>query len=160
MTDKPLNSAIFRLKSDLPHPGSRNQTPRRTVECCAIGSCFPLPNRQLKTVPLTPATAEIPLATDAHGVVRVGGTRVTLDSVVGAFRAGATPEEIAQQFPTLVLADIYQVIAYFLNHPEAVESYLANRQIEADSLRTDIECRFDPRGLRARLVARRTAKAS
>lgn len=111
-------------------------------------------------MPLTPATAEIPLETDAHGVVRVSATRVTLDSVVNAFRAGATPEEIAQQFPTLVLADVYQVIAYYLNHTAEVESYLAPRQKEADSLRGEIEGRFDPRGLRARLIARRAAKAS
>ncbi|MGH7959459.1 MAG: DUF433 domain-containing protein [Opitutaceae bacterium] len=111
-------------------------------------------------MPLTPATAEIPLATDGHGVVRVGGTRVTLESVVGAFRAGATAEEIAQQFPTLALADVYQVIAYFLNHAAEVESYLAARQKEAGTLRGEIESHFDPRGMRARLLARRSAKAS
>ncbi len=106
-------------------------------------------------MPLTPATAEVPLATDAHGVVRVGGTRVTLDSVLGAFRTGATAEEIAQQFPTLVLADIYQVIAHFLNHTAEVESYLTTRQKEAGSLRREIEINFDPRGIRARLLSRR-----
>jgi hypothetical protein len=37
----------------------------------------------------------VPLHTDADGVVRVAGTRVTLDTVVGAFEAGATAEEIA-----------------------------------------------------------------
>lgn len=111
-------------------------------------------------MPLTPGTAEIPLATDTHGVVRVGGTRVTLESVIGAFRAGATPEEIAQQFPTLLLADVYQVIAYYLNHTVEVESYLAARQKEADGLRNEIERRFDTRGMRDRLVARRSAKAS
>jgi hypothetical protein len=36
--------------------------------------------------------------TDADGVVRVAGTRVTLDTVVGAFDTGATAEEIAQQY--------------------------------------------------------------
>lgn len=109
---------------------------------------------------LTPATAEIPLATDPHGVVRVGGTRVTLDSVVGAFRAGATAEEIAQQFPALALADIYQVIAYFLHRTAGVESYLAVREKAAKTLRGEIESRFDPRGIRARLLARRPVKAS
>lgn len=111
-------------------------------------------------MPLTPATAEIPLSADTAGVVRVGGTRVTLDSVVGAFRAGATPEEIAQQFPALVLADVYQVIAYYLNRTAEVESYLAPRQIEAELLRGKIEGRLDPRGMRARLLARRAAQAS
>lgn len=36
----------------------------------------------------------VPLDTDRDGVFRVGGTRVTLDTVVGAFTDGATPEEI------------------------------------------------------------------
>jgi hypothetical protein len=30
---------------------------------------------------------------DADGAIRVRGTRVTLDSIVAAFRAGATAEE-------------------------------------------------------------------
>jgi uncharacterized protein (DUF433 family) len=108
---------------------------------------------------IKPGAVEVPLVTDSHGVVRVGGTRVTLDSVVGAFRAGATAEEIAQQFPALALADVYQVIAYFLNHTVEVESYLATRQKEAGTLQREIEGRFDPRGMRGRLLARRSAAA-
>lgn len=108
-------------------------------------------------MPITPATVEIPLATDAHGVVRVGGTRVTIDSVVTAFRNGATPEEIAQQFPTLGLADIYQVVAYYLSHTDDVEAYLAAREKDAAALRREVEGGFDPHGLRARLLARRRA---
>lgn len=111
-------------------------------------------------MPLTPATAEIPLVTDAEGVVRVGATRVTPDSVVGAFRADATPEKIAHQFPASVLADVYQVIAYHLKHTSEVDSYLAPCQKKADSQRSEIEGRFDPRGMRARLIARRTSTAS
>ena len=41
----------------------------------------------------------IPLSKDAHGVYRVGGSRVTLDLVVRAFNRGATPEEITPGFP-------------------------------------------------------------
>ncbi|HTT63751.1 MAG TPA: DUF433 domain-containing protein, partial [Bryobacteraceae bacterium] len=43
-------------------------------------------------------------------------SRVTLDLVVRAFNRGATPEEIAQDFPSLQLPDIYQVIGYYLKH--------------------------------------------
>ena len=39
----------------------------------------------------------VPIRTDADGVVRIAGTRVTLDTIVAAFDAGATAEEIAQQ---------------------------------------------------------------
>lgn len=107
---------------------------------------------------LLPTTAAVPLATDAQGVIRVGGTRVTLDSVVTAFCAGATAEEIAQQFPSLALPDIYQVIAYYLKHTASVEGYLTRRQNEAAEVRREVEA--ESAGLRARLLARRSMVAS
>ena len=58
----------------------------------------------------------VPIHTDADGVVRVAGTRVTLDTIVGAFEAGATAEEIAQRYPTVPLVDVYSVITYYLRH--------------------------------------------
>jgi uncharacterized protein (DUF433 family) len=39
------------------------------------------------------------------GVVRVGGTHMTLDTVVAVFEEGATAEEIVKQYPSLRLAD-------------------------------------------------------
>jgi len=57
----------------------------------------------------------IPVSKDVQGVYRVGNSRVTLDLVVRAFSRGATPEEIVQDYPSLQLADIYQVIGYYLN---------------------------------------------
>ncbi len=46
----------------------------------------------------------LPIHTDADGVVRVAGTGVTLDTVVGAFDTGATAEEIAQQYSSVPCA--------------------------------------------------------
>ncbi|MEP0758427.1 DUF433 domain-containing protein [Trichocoleus sp. DQ-A2] len=43
----------------------------------------------------------------------MGGTRVTLDTVVAAFNSGATAEEIVFQYPSLQLANIYAVISYY-----------------------------------------------
>ncbi len=101
-------------------------------------------------------TAEpVPLANDADGVVRVGTTRVTLDTVVAAFREGMTPEGIVEQYPTLNLAQVYSVIGYVLSHPEEVEAYLRGRQRFADEVRRENEARFDPAGVRDRLLARR-----
>ena len=48
----------------------------------------------------------IPLEVDPNGVIRVSKTRVTLDTIVQAFNDGATAEEIAQQYPSVPLADI------------------------------------------------------
>jgi uncharacterized protein (DUF433 family) len=73
----------------------------------------------------------VPLDTTPEGIVRVAGTRVTLDTVVGAFLDGATPETIAQQYPSLSLADVYTVISYYLRNRTDVEAYLARGQARA-----------------------------
>lgn len=49
----------------------------------------------------------VPIETDVDGVTRVGGTRVTLDTLLAAFDFGATAEEIAQQHDSVTLADVY-----------------------------------------------------
>ena len=99
-------------------------------------------------------TEIIPLETDAEGVMRVSQTRVTLDTVVTAFKDGATAEEIAQQYPIVPLADVYYVIGYYLHKKEEVESYLEKRIQEADKLQEQMEARFNPVGIRERLSAK------
>ena len=101
------------------------------------------------------ATERVPIQIDAEGVIRVGGTRVTLDTVVAAFDAGATAEEIVQQYPSVALADVYSVIAYYLRHRVTVQEYVVNRQRQAAETRAQNEQRFDPSGVRERLLARR-----
>ena len=96
-----------------------------------------------------------PLTVDPDGVVRVGKTRVTLDTVVLAFHDGATAEEIAQQYPSLALADVYAVIGYYLQRRDEVEEYLRERQRGAAEVRRRNESRFDPDDVRDRLMARR-----
>jgi uncharacterized protein (DUF433 family) len=98
------------------------------------------------------------LQLDQHGVARVGGTRVTLDSVIAVFKQGATPEEIAESFPTLHLADIYSLLGYYLQRRDEMEAYLEKRQVERDAIRAEAERRFNLVGLRERLLARRQAK--
>jgi len=104
-------------------------------------------------------TAEpVPLVEDVAGVLRVGGTRVTLDTIVAAFDEGATAEEIAQQYPSLGLADVYAVISYYLRRRTEIEAYLQQRQETAVAMRRKNEARVTPQGLRDRLLARRAAR--
>jgi uncharacterized protein (DUF433 family) len=100
-------------------------------------------------------TEPVPLEIDSDGVVRIGGTRVTLDTVVTAFNEGATAEEIVQQYPSLHLADVYAVISYYLRRQPEVKAYLRQRRAQADEVRKQNETRFDPYGVRDRLLARR-----
>lgn len=101
-------------------------------------------------------TEPVPLVADSDGVIRVKGTRVTLDTVAQAFDHGATAEEIAQQYPTLPLADVYAVLGYLLRHQAKVAAYLEERATRSTAIREDNERRFDPEGVRARLLARRS----
>jgi uncharacterized protein (DUF433 family) len=104
---------------------------------------------------VTPEAQPLPIQVDADGVLRVGGTRVTLDSVVSAFNNGATAEEIAQKYPSLALADIYAVIAYYLRERREVDDYLRERDASAQEVRAQNEARDNPVGIRERLLARR-----
>jgi uncharacterized protein (DUF433 family) len=102
----------------------------------------------------TTTTETIPLETDADGVIRVSKTRVTLDTVITAFKDGATAEEIAQQYPSVPLADVYYIVGYYLHKRDDVETYLSRRTKEAEKLRKENEARFNPIGIRERLMAR------
>lgn len=103
-----------------------------------------------------PIVAEtVPLKSDTDGVVRIGNTRVTLETVIGAFLDGASAEEIASQYPSLELADIYAVIAYYLRRRGEVDDYLQRRGAQAETIQKQNETRSDPAWIRERLLARR-----
>src|SRR5947209_523415 len=105
---------------------------------------------------LTIQTDRIPLRSDETGVVRVGDSQVLLDVVIREFNNGAEPEAIAHGYPTLNLADVYGVIAYYLRHRSEVDDYLQPRRQEAEKLRQEIESKQPSRvELRAKLMARK-----
>ncbi|XQQ05175.1 MAG: DUF433 domain-containing protein [Leptolyngbya sp. IPPAS B-1204] len=93
-----------------------------------------------------------PLKANADGVILVGQTRVTLDTVVAAFHQGATAEEIVYRYPSLKLADVYATIAFYLKHQTEVETYLQQRRQQSQEIREMNQARFDPQGLRDRLA--------
>ncbi len=97
----------------------------------------------------------VPLRIDEDGVMRVGQTRVPIDTVVFSFNEGASPEEIVLRYPTLELADVYAVIAYYLKHKAEIESYLREREERAARVREENERRFPQAGIPERLLARR-----
>ena len=69
-------------------------------------------------------SAEKYVYVDEHGVMRVGKTRVMLDSVVIAFQQGHSPETIQQQYPSLTLEEVYGTVAHYLAHQDEIERYL------------------------------------
>ncbi len=91
---------------------------------------------------------------EANGVLRVAGTRVTLDTVLECFLDGATPEEIVQRYPALDLVAVYEVIAYYLRHQEQLNAYLASGRTRAEAIRSEVEARYNAVGICERLLKR------
>jgi hypothetical protein len=106
-----------------------------------------------------PLTVAVPLREEPPGVFRVGKSRVLLELVLRAFKAGATPEAIVQSYDTLKLADVYAVVTRYLADPAPFEGYLRQCDEAAAETRRTIEELQGPQGdLRATLLARAKAK--
>lgn len=90
-------------------------------------------------IPTTPATIIVPIRTDEHGSIRVGGTRVLLEVIIACHQRGETPEEIHEGFPTVKLADIYAVITYYLENRELVDEYIHQQDEEGERIRQKLE---------------------
>src|ERR1700760_3758957 len=57
-----------------------------------------------------------------NGGFYVADTRVSLDSIVYAFKAGDSPETIRQNFSSLRLEQVYGAIAFYLAHQQEVDA--------------------------------------
>ncbi len=51
-----------------------------------------------------------------------------LGTLVSAFKRGESPESIQESCPTVAPADVYAVLAYYLNHRAEVEVYIAEQE--------------------------------
>ena len=95
---------------------------------------------------LTIVAEPAPLNANEDGVILVGKTRVTLDTVIAVFQQGTTAEETVYRYPSLNLADVYATIAFYLKHESEVEAYLQQRRQQSQEIREMNQARFDPQG--------------
>jgi uncharacterized protein (DUF433 family) len=71
-----------------------------------------------------------------HGAYRIVGTRISLDSVVWAFREGLSPETIQRDgFSSLTLEQVYGAIAFYLAHPAEIDAYLEAVRVDYEAAR-------------------------
>jgi hypothetical protein len=113
----------------------------------------------MTTLDFEPLIIQVPLREEPPGVVRVGKSRVLLELVLHAFKAGATPEAIVQSYDTLQLSDVYTVLTRYLADPAPFEAYLSQRDEAAAVVRRRIEEFQGPQGnLREILLARAKAR--
>jgi len=99
------------------------------------------------------------LTKDDLGFIHLAGHRIGLSHVVRFYREGYSPEMLSEQFPTLPLAMIHKVIAFYLENVADVDAYCAEDEAEIE--RQAAAPRQGPRRpeLRRRLEAKRRAEA-
>ncbi|MEZ5427927.1 MAG: DUF433 domain-containing protein [Pyrinomonadaceae bacterium] len=67
----------------------------------------------------------------------IAGKRISLDSIVYAFRRGQSPETIRRSFPLLTLEEIYGSITFYLAHQREIDDYLRREESEFEKMRED-----------------------
>lgn len=99
---------------------------------------------------------------ELDGNYYVAGTRISLDSIVHAFRRGESPETICQNFELLRLEEVYGAIAYYLANQAYIDDYLIRQDEKWVEGRRNAEPL--PANLRQRLIRARnelpTARSS
>jgi uncharacterized protein (DUF433 family) len=68
------------------------------------------------------------------GRPRIAGTGVSVRRIVGWYKLGLTPQEIATEIPHLSLAQIHAALAYYHANRDEMEGDMAAEKAEADRL--------------------------
>jgi uncharacterized protein (DUF433 family) len=59
----------------------------------------------------------------------VNGTRVPVRAIVETWRMGVAPEDITTHFPHLSLAQIFDALSYFADHPQEITGLIEKNRI-------------------------------
>src|SRR5712692_8616743 len=70
---------------------------------------------------------------NVEGVYRVGGTRVSLDSLVYLFREGMSAETMVESYPALTLEQVHGAPEYYLANQKEIDAYFGEGERVAES---------------------------
>ena len=83
-------------------------------------------------------TACPPMPTDHPHIVRVEGVRggepivdnayISVRAIIERTRLGETPEQIIEAYERLTLAQVYDALSYFHDHPTEIEAYIRENE--------------------------------
>jgi uncharacterized protein (DUF433 family) len=101
-----------------------------------------------------------PIREDTDGALRIGKTRVSLDSVLSHYNSGASAEEIVSAFPSVTLEEVHAAVSFYLGNQAEVDAYIADGEKQGDRIQTGIERRFPIAEIRNRILTRREKRLS
>lgn len=64
---------------------------------------------------------------EADGALYVAGSRISIESLIAAFRDGESPESIQEAYEVLSLEQVYGAITWCLAHPAEVDEYMRHQ---------------------------------
>src|ERR1700730_10691644 len=79
------------------------------------------------------------------GRPKIAGTGLTVRRIVGWYKMGMTPEEIALEYPHLTLAQVHAALAYYHANRDEIETDIATEELSASDWRQRLA--KDPRFL-------------
>ena len=98
------------------------------------------------------------LSTDAYGYVQATGSRIGLQTIVRGYNNGYSPEMLALEYPSVSLATVHKVIAFYLENRGEVDRYLAECDADMEALRAASTGGPSLEELRQRMAARQLVK--
>jgi len=80
---------------------------------------------------------------EEHGVIRIPGTRLKLETVIHMYREGCTePEEIVRSFDTLTVDTVSRILDWYKTRREEVDAYMEWTKGEEERIRAEYEPRI------------------
>ena len=86
---------------------------------------------------MTTATEHLYVVTDDRilgGEPIIKGTRTPLRAIIEIYRLGIPPEEIPSRLPHLTLAQVFDALSYYNDHPDEISTYIERNRIPDDRI--------------------------
>jgi uncharacterized protein (DUF433 family) len=90
---------------------------------------------------------------ERDGDIVLTGHRIDIRDIVVGYESGYSPEMLVCKYPTLSLALVHKVIAFYLEHKEDVGRYVAQYDQDLERFRNERASRLNVTALRQRLEA-------
>ncbi|MCS6903361.1 MAG: DUF433 domain-containing protein [Candidatus Bipolaricaulota bacterium] len=97
---------------------------------------------------MTPIKTEHPYIVKVPGVRGgkpiIAGTRIPIWLLIANWKQGCSPEEILEHYPQLTLAQLYDALSYYYDHPDEIEAQIREHDLSEDEL-TRLQAQWPPR---------------
>ena|ERR1043166_6711244 len=100
------------------------------------------------------------LTTDRYGFIHLVGHRIGLNHVLDRYNEGHTPERLQEHLPTLSMAEIHAVLAFYQENKADVDLYLTQVHAEIEHQAATMPRGLSAAELRRRMVERRSKESA